>query len=425
MRLDSACRPLAVLLFVALTTGCGPTLKTTQSPSTIPPSPPTGPASTTPGPSTATSSPRASQAFDPSRLRIGLENVVDVPGGPLDVVNAGDGSGRLFVVSQSGQIWVVADGARRQTPFLDVSSEIVSGGEQGLLGLAFHPNYPEDPHFFIDYTDRSGNTVVSRWRVSSDPNVADANSEEIILHVDQPFANHNGGAVRFGPDGDLYISLGDGGSGGDPFGNGQNLDTYLAKILRIDVDHPDDGRAYGIPGDNPFVGRPDAKPEAWVTGLRNPWRISFDRATGDLWIGDVGQGAYEEIDVVRAGSGGGQDFGWNVMEGFHCFPSGDSCDQQSLTPPVAEYSHGGGVCAVTGGYVYRGRDYPALEGGYVFADYCTGEIWVISPDASDVRDPSTLLDSDASISGFGEDEAGELYATDLRGELLRVTATLR
>ena len=239
---------------------------------------------------------------------------------PVDVANAGDGSGRLFVVEQGGKIRIVRDGALVERPFLDIGGRITSGGERGLLGLAFHPDYPTDPRFFVDYTDRDGNTVVSSFRVSAtDPDVADPGSESILLHVDQPFANHNGGGLGFGPDGDLYIALGDGGSEGDPQGNGQRLDTLLAKILRIDVDGgAAAGAPYGIPADNPFVGTAGAKPEIWLYGLRNPWRFRFDRQTGDLWIGDVGQDAWEEIDVARAGVGG-LDFGWNRTEGFHCY----------------------------------------------------------------------------------------------------------
>jgi glucose/arabinose dehydrogenase len=401
---------ISIVVAGALVAGCG-----NQSPTPTPSSAPSASA-------TAATTQPASGILDPARLRLALEEVVEVPGGPLAVVNAGDGSRRLFVVSQTGQIWVVKGGRRTARPFLDVAGQVTTGGERGLLGLAFHPQYPDDPRFFIDYTDARGNTVVSQWRVSSNPDRASAGSEKALVHVDQPFANHNGGALQFGPDGDLYISLGDGGSEGDPQGNGQRLDTDLAKILRIDVDHPSGNRAYGIPADNPFVDREGARPEIWLTGLRNPWRMSFDRQTGDLWIGDVGQNSYEEIDVVRAGSGGGQNFGWNVMEGFHCYPSGDPCDQQGLTPPVTEYSHADGACSVTGGYVYRGQAHPQMRGAYVFADYCSGQVWAIDATATEVHDPPVVLESGRAISSFGEDENGELYVTDLGGLLLRVAA---
>ena len=361
--------------------------------------------------------------FDPGRIHLAFEPVVDVPDGPLGVVDSGDGSDRLFVVTQAGRIWIVEDGRRVEKPFLDISDEITTGGERGLLGLAFHPNFPETPVFYVNYTDRNGNTVVSEFNVSSPNGNADPASERPILHVEQPFPNHNGGALQFGPDGDLYVSLGDGGSGGDPLGNGQKLSTLLGKILRIDPSRASAGRPYGVPDDNPFVGRNDAKPEIWLYGLRNPWRISFDRQTGDLWIGDVGQGAYEEIDVARAGSGGGANFGWNRMEGFHCFPSGDSCDKNGLTLPVTEVAHGNGDCSIIGGYVYRGARYPALQGAYLFSDYCTGRVWAIDPTAKRVDDPAVVLESKRQISSFGEDANGELYVTDLSGTLLEVTAS--
>jgi glucose/arabinose dehydrogenase len=331
--------------------------------------------------------------------------------------------GRLFVVGQAGRIWLVRDGAglAELLTVLEIEPQVKSGGEQGLLGLAFHPSFPDDPRFFVYYTDRDGRQVVSSWRLPAGGDEADPGSETVLLRMDDFAANHNGGALAFGPDGMLYISTGDGGGGGDPQGNGQRLDTFLGKILRIDVDTSGDGRPYGIPADNPFRERAGAQPEIWVTGLRNPWRISFDRATGDLWIGDVGQGSYEEIDVVRAGSGGGQNFGWNVTEGFHCYPSGDPCAPEGLTPPVTEYDHGFG-CSVTGGVVYRGAAQPTLVGGYLFADYCSGNIWAIDAAAQEVREPRLVLESGRSISSFGEDEAGEVYVTDLEGELLRVVA---
>jgi glucose/arabinose dehydrogenase len=415
----SARRPLASLLIAMVAASCG------SPPSTPGTTQRTAPATVTPSAAPTPAATPAGSHFNPAAVSVNVDSVIAIPGNPLDVVTAGAGSGRLFVVDKGGSIWIVTGGKRAATAFLDIGSKVSNGSEQGLLGLAFHPGYPADPRFYTDYTDTNGDTVVSEWRVSAgDPNQADPNSERVILTVAQPFPNHNGGDVLFGPDGDLYITLGDGGSGGDPQGNGQKLTTLLGKILRIDVDHPSDGRAYGIPSDNPFLATAGARPEIYVTGLRNPWRISFDRTTHDLWIGDVGQDAFEEIDVVRAGSGGGQNFGWNRMEGFHCFPSGELCSIDGLTPPVTDYPHALG-CSVTGGVVYRGTAFPALVGAYLFSDYCSGTIWAIDAAANETRDPTVVGESHRSISSFGEDESGEVYVTDLGGELLRIVAQSR
>jgi glucose/arabinose dehydrogenase len=386
------------------------------------------PAAPTAGPTgSPDASPTHSQApapasFDPAAVSIGLELVTAVPGRPLAVTNAADGSGRLFVAEQGGGVWIVRDGRVSDRPFFDVSSRTAAGGERGLLGIAFHPRYPDDPRVFVNYTNLDGDTVVSSFAVDpADPERVDDASEAIVLRIDQPYANHNGGAIAFGPDGMLYVATGDGGSGGDPHDNGQRLDTLLGKILRLDVDRQEDGRAYGIPADNPFVGGGNARAEIWLYGLRNPFRVAFDRSTGDLWIGDVGQGAYEEIDVARAGAGGGANYGWARMEGFHCHPSGNGCARPELTLPVAEYGHDFG-CAVTGGGVYRGSDIPALVGGYLFADYCSGLVWVLDAAVTDRQEPRLVHRAGRSIAGFGEDERGELYAADLNGELVRVVA---
>jgi glucose/arabinose dehydrogenase len=348
--------------------------------------------------------------------------VTDIPGSPLGVATAGDGTGRLFVVDKRGRVWIVKDGARSSKPFLDIAAKVSNGSEQGLLGLAFHPDYRDNGRLFVDYTNTSGNTVVSEWHVSASADTADARSEKVVLTVDQPYANHNGGDVVFGPDGFLYITLGDGGSGGDPHGNGQRLDTLLGKILRIDIDKPSGNRAYGIPSDNPFASRSGTRPEIYTYGMRNPWRIAFDRANGDLWIGDVGQNRYEEVDVVRAGSGGGQNFGWNRMEGFHCYPSGDSCAKAGLTLPTTEYGHNAG-CSITGGVVARGS--ALLDGGYLFSDYCSGTIWAIDASRAESRTPTVIGDSGASVSSFGVGEDGTIYVTDLAGRLLRLKAASR
>ena len=389
--------------------------------SSVPTVSPARSAAPPPSPSGAPSQPTSS-ALDPGGLGLSLERVVDGLDNPLAVTHAGDGSGRIFVVEQSGRIRVVQDGRLAADPFLDIGDRLTSGGERGLLGLAFHPSFPDDPRLFVNYTDLEGDTVVSSFVVpAADADQADPGSEEVLLRVDQPYSNHNGGALAFGPDGFLYISTGDGGSGGDPHDNGQRLDTLLGKILRIDVDGDEvDGR-YSIPPDNPFVGEDGAEPEIWHFGLRNPWRMSFDRATGDLWIGDVGQGSWEEIDVARAGVGG-LNFGWNRMEGFECYEP-DDCDPSAFTAPVTAYGHDFG-CSVIGGYVYRGKLQPLLAGSYVFSDYCGGSLWLIDPTSDGPVDAPPVTTPGRSISGIGEDEAGELYATDLgTGELLRIVAT--
>jgi glucose/arabinose dehydrogenase len=274
--------------------------------------------------------------------------------------------------------------------------------------LAFHPSYRENGLFFVNYTDRQGNTVIAKFKVSADPNVAEAGSESVVLTQDQPFANHNGGVLAFGPDGFLYAGLGDGGSAGDPFGNAQNTGTLLGKILRLDVDSTD---PYGIPADNPFGN------EVWAYGLRNPWRLSFDRLTHDLYIGDVGQGEWEEIDFLPAGSPGGTNFGWNLMEGSHPY-NGDA--RPDLAPPIAEYSHSQtGGCSVTGGYVYRGRALPEWNGIYLYGDYCSGMIWGLLR-TGNTWENKPLFDTNFNISSFGIDENGESYLADLNGSIYRL-----
>ena len=343
---------------------------------------------------------------------------------PVEVSSARDGTGRLFVLEQAGRIRIVRDGALVEHPFLDITGRIASGGERGLLGIAFHPDYPTDPRVFVDYTDLDGNTVVSSFRVDPDhPDQADPDSETIVLQVSQPYPNHNGGALAFGPDGDLYIALGDGGSGGDPQGNGQNLDTLLAKILRIDVDNVlARGPRYSIPADNPFAASTGAKPETWLYGLRNPWRMRFDSATGDLWIGDVGQDAWEEVDVARAGVGG-LDFGWNRMEGFHCYSKPEGCDQAGLAPPLAEYGHKLG-CAIIGGVVVHGAAEGWLQGGYLFGDACSDNLWLMDPTGTERREPVIITTLGRTLSSIGEDEDGTVYATSLdHGELLRIAGS--
>ncbi len=375
-------------------------------------------------PQTTPSPPASLADFDPAGLAIRLSTVVGGFDSPLAVVNAGDGSGRLFVVEQPGRIKIVRDGAVVDPPMLDIHERILAGGERGLLGLAFAPDYPADPRLYVDYTDLNGDTVVSSFTVpAATPDRADPSTEHVLLRIDQPFPNHNGGGLAFGPDGDLYIAAGDGGSGGDPMGNGQNLDTLLGKLLRIRPGAPDGSDPpYTIPHDAPFALHPGGRPEIRAYGLRNPWRFSFDRATGDLWIGDVGQGLWEEVDVIRAGDppNVAPDFGWNMMEGNHCY-NADTCSRDGLTLPVAEYDHSDGSCAIIGGYVARAPDEPTMDGGYLYGDSCSGDIWVVDAALPRAVPPRRLLQSGHSISSFGEDEAGHVYLTDLAsGDLLRV-----
>jgi glucose/arabinose dehydrogenase len=416
--------PIVAVLVLAVSAcgqGQGSPIPSPTPATTAPPPASQPPAAESPVAS-ASPSGSPSSGFDPDGIGLSLERVVDGLDHPLAVTHAGDGSGRIFVVEQRGQIRIVRDGVLAGDPFLNIGDRLTSGGERGLLGLAFHPSFPDDPRLFVNYTDLDGDTVVSSFVVpSADADRADLGSEQVLLRIDQPYPNHNGGALAFGPDGFLYISTGDGGSGGDPHDNGQRLDTLLGKILRIDVDGDEvDGR-YAIPPDNPLVGEGDAEPEIWLSGLRNPWRMAFDRATGDLWIGDVGQGSWEEIDVARAGVGG-LNFGWNRMEGFDCYEP-DDCDPTAYTPPVTAYGHDLG-CSVIGGSVYRGTSQPLLAGGYVYSDYCGGRLWLLDPTTDGPVDAPPVVDTGRSISAIGEDEAGELYATDLgAGELLRIVAT--
>jgi len=341
---------------------------------------------------------------------------------PIFVTAPPGDTGRLFIAEQTGRIRIARHDSLLAAVFLDLTSLITCCGERGLLGLAFHPQYASNGFFYVNYTDAAGDTRVVRYHVSANPDSADPASASLVLSQAQPFSNHNGGMLAFGPDGYLYIGLGDGGSGGDPQGNGQNPATWLGKMLRISVGA---AAGYSVPGNNPFIAQAGTRPEIWSLGLRNPWRYSFDRLTGELYIGDVGQGQREEVDVEPAGSGG-RNYGWNVMEGDICFQSG--CSGAGLTPPAHSYSHADG-CSVNGGYVYRGTRIPALRGHYFYADYCDG--WVRSfrwsgGAATDHRDWPALAPGGA-ISSFGEDAAGELYVVRYgaagAGEIHRFIAT--
>ena len=338
---------------------------------------------------------------------------------PLDLQSVPEDPERLYVVEQGGRIRVVRNGQLQPAPFLDISVQLSSGGERGLLGLAFHPQFATNRRFFVNYTRRaSGATVIAEFRAAS-ADEADAGSERQFLLVPQPFANHNGGGVVFGDDGFLYVALGDGGSGGDPLGNGQSLDTFLGKILRIDVDA---GAPYAVPFDNPFVSTPGALPEIWAYGLRNPFRIAFHRATGDLYIGDVGQGSFEEIDIGLASRGGGENYGWNVTEGFACYSPASGCDATGLTPPVLAYSHAEG-CSVTGGVVYAGCRMPDLVGTYFYGDFCTAFVRsfrLVGGEAAEHRDWTSGLGGIDQITSFGTDAGGEVYVVDRDGEVYRL-----
>jgi glucose/arabinose dehydrogenase len=354
-----------------------------------------------------------------ARADVQLQLVTSGLASPVAIANAGDGTGRLFIVEQGGRIRIWS-GSLAATPFLDIHGSILAGGERGLLGLAFHPQYASNGRFFVYYTDLTGTLTIAEYHVSGDPNVADPLSGQVLLSIPHPnFSNHNGGNLAFGPDGYLYAGTGDGGSGGDPDGNGQNLGSLLGKLLRLDVDGPS-----LIPPSNPFVdGNPATRDEIWAYGLRNPWRFSFDRQNGDLFIGDVGQGCWEEIDYQRHGEGAGANYGWNAMEGNKCYdpPSctpPPTCVDSGFTLPIATYPHGPD-CSVTGGYRYRGTLVPSLSGVYLFGDYCSGVIRAANPGAGDSWTSATLLDTDLSITSFGEDEQGEVYVADGGGGIYR------
>ena len=341
---------------------------------------------------------------------------------PLGFAHSNDGTGRFFVVEQRGTIRIIQNGSVVATPFLNIQALVEDGGEKGLLGLAFHPQFAQNRRFYLNYTTSrltgALQTVIAEYHASvADPNRADT-AERILLQVNQPFDNHNGGQLAFGPDGFLYIALGDGGSGGDPLNNGQRLDTLLGKILRIDVNGNNSSNGqYGIPANNPFVGNTSAQPEIWAFGLRNPWRFSFDTMGGRLFAGDVGQNEFEEIDIIVRGG----NYGWRVMEGAHCFNPASGCNQSGLVLPIAEYSHSEGE-AVIGGFVYRGTAIPALQGAYVFGDLSFGTIWMLRETSSGTWTRTQLLDTNRTLSSFGQDQAGEIYVLDYgNGVVLRLS----
>ncbi|MGH8509357.1 MAG: PQQ-dependent sugar dehydrogenase [Gammaproteobacteria bacterium] len=333
---------------------------------------------------------------------------------PVLVTSARDGSNRLFVVEQGGKILVLRNGRKRPTPFLNISKRVSRGGEQGLLSVAFHPKFRRNRKLYINYTDTKGRTNVVEYKTfRENRNRVDTRTRRSILRVAQPFENHNGGFLAFGSDGYLYIGLGDGGSGGDPGNRAQNLGLLLGKMLRIDVNT---SRGYRIPATNPFVGVRGVRKEIWASGFRNPWRYSFDRATGRLFAGDVGQGAIEEIDIVEPGA----NYGWRLFEGSSCFDPSLGCQTTGLTFPISEYSHSEGE-AVTGGYVYRGVSAPSLAGKYFFADFGSGRLWSLEETTPGTWTRTVLQDTALNISSFGEDEAGDVLVVDYGGGIYRIT----
>ena len=351
---------------------------------------------------------------------IALQELVDGLNEPVHLTHAGDATGRLFVAEQRGVIRVIDRGVLRTEPFLDIRERVNSGGEKGLLSVAFHPQYQNNRRFYVDYTTRENGlrTVVAQFKRAA-PGRANSQSERVLLKIAQPFANHNGGQLVFGPDGYLYIGMGDGGGANDPHENGQNPNTLLGALLRIDVNRTGTTLPYGIPADNPFIGKPRHRAELWAYGLRNPWRFSFDASTGRLYLADVGQDRAEEIDVIERG----RNYGWNIMEGNICTPAVNrQCDSSGLAPPIFTYLHPEGF-SITGGFVYRGNAIPGLCGVYIYGDYVTQRIWGLRYDGHRVTRQRKLLDTSHAISSFGEDQQHELYVVDHgSGAILKIVA---
>ncbi len=402
-----------LILSCALLNQAGQVVSTspaTLAPTSFSPAAPT--ASSLPTPNEPPAEPTAMPITAlPDAATANWQSVVPGLAEPVDAASAGDD--RLFIVQQSGTIVILRNGQLQATPFLNLRDRVnTSGTERGLLGLAFDPDFAHTGDFYVDYTGRGGDTFVSRFHAAPEADQADAADETILLHIQQPYPNHNGGHLAFGPDGDLYIGMGDGGSGGDPLGNGQNLSVLLGKLLRIDV--RGEG-AYTIPPDNPFSNSSGPRPEIWAYGLRNPWRFAFDPTTGDLYLADVGQNQWEEVNFQPAGSAGGQNYGWSLREGFHEY----SGNGQGLTEPVVEYSHNDG-CSISGGVVVRDPSLPGWQGVYLYADYCSGTVWGLlrMPDDSWLNDE--LFHTHFAISGFGQDASGQVYLLDHNGSVYRL-----
>lgn len=375
--------------------------------------------------------------------QLSVIKIADVPAKVLYLTQPNNDNSRLFIVNQKGQIHIINNGKLLTENFLDISDRVhnsfVPGSEEGLLGLAFHPQYLSNGFFYVNYVNKSGFSIVSRFEVTTNLNIANPNSEKIILKLKQPFGNHNGGHLIFGPhDGMLYIGFGDGGKYGDPYEHGQNTNTWLGSILRIDIDN---GDPYSVPLDNPFINNPDKKPEIWCFGLRNPWRFAFDKITNDLIIGDVGQNLWEEINWSSWEDSKGANYGWNIMEGDHCYNPNINCSKEGLIKPIHEYPNNANYikilvgmdesdatgCSITGGYVYRGKKINSLKGLYIFGDYCTGRIWSLKSEKNGVTTStniSNILKKNSKetplfISSFGEDNNGELYIVDYLGAIYK------
>jgi glucose/arabinose dehydrogenase len=375
----------------------------------------------------AASAPSPATRFDPQQVQFRLEPVFGGLEQPTYLTHAGDGSGRLFVVERPGRVRVYPGPQTEGQIFLDITDQVgTSGGEQGMFSIAFPPTFRTTGYFFVNYTNNDGDTIIARYRVGDDANRADRDSGSVVLFQQQPARNHNGGMLLFGPDGRLWVGLGDGGGANDTFQNGQNPGTLLGAMLRLDVTS-DPSVPYRIPADNPWVNRlwqgQEVRDEIWAIGLRNPWRYSFDRRTGDLWIADVGQSQSEEINFLSAQQvrQGGFNFGWPIMEGPYCLGAPD-CAKAGLVLPIAEYGHAGNGCSITGGYVYRGQAFPQLDGVYFFADFCSGNVWAYWRPAGGAAQTALILPKAAAISSFGEDEAGELYVADFGGVVHRLVA---
>ncbi|MDX9856758.1 MAG: PQQ-dependent sugar dehydrogenase [candidate division Zixibacteria bacterium] len=356
-------------------------------------------------------------AQNPDTLTLSLQTVVSGLSNPIYITSAPNDSVRLFVLEREGYVRIIEGDSVLSQPMLDISDRVVTGGERGLLGMAFHPDFPDTQAFFLNYVNRINDTdwtFISRFPITGNPDIADPSAEQVILKIRQPQTNHNGGTILFGPDKYLYIGMGDGGGTGDPLEMAQSPFALLGKLLRIDVRN---GAPYTVPVGNPWVGTVDTLPEIFAFGLRNPYRWSFDRVTADLWIADVGQFVYEEVNVTRWSDLGGQNYGWDITEGFHCYEPASNCDSAGLDHPIFEYNHNNGRCSITGGHVYRGCAIPDLTGWYIYGDYCTGQIWRLKVDSAgnvDSEFGSPMFDvGNFDLATFGEDYYGELYIAEL------------